>query len=216
MLELAEAESHHLRVRRAGDGDPVEVMDGAGLLATGLLASAGRKWSVRIQSLRSTAQPSQLVLAVAAGDRDRFLLMVEKAAELGVTRITPLETRHSVAVGSRFRAASLAKARDRARDGCKQSGNPWLPQIDEPTPIADWTPPPGINWLIADREGAAPQLPLPAKVGWLIGPEGGFAASDLAALRDISPTPVNIGAHTLRFETAAILAAGLGRLGHNS
>ncbi|HEY9014003.1 MAG TPA: hypothetical protein VIM84_02930, partial [Gemmatimonadales bacterium] len=77
-VSLDENEVHHLRVRRAGDQELVEVLDGAGLVATGSLVHVGQDWMVDIESAEVTEQPPPLILAVAAGDRERFSWMVEK------------------------------------------------------------------------------------------------------------------------------------------
>ena len=88
----------------------VEVLDGAGLRGTGPLAQTGKEWWVDIQNAVREPPPAELTLAVAAGDRDRFAWMVEKAVELGVTCILPLETARSSGVATKLKDAHLGTA----------------------------------------------------------------------------------------------------------
>ena len=89
---LSEEESHHLRVRRAAEGELVEMRDGVGLVGTGRLTSAAGEWEVEVVQARRETRPAPLTLAVGAGDKERFAWLVEKAAELGVARVCLLYT----------------------------------------------------------------------------------------------------------------------------
>jgi 16S rRNA (uracil1498-N3)-methyltransferase len=208
-VTLDEHEIHHLQVRRARDGDRVEILDGEGLRGTGTLVQTGRAWTVEVESVERTLRPPETTLAVAAGDRDRFSWMVEKSAELGVTVIIPLETSHSVGVATRLKDSHLPRLRQSAMESIKQCGAAWAPSIEDIVPLAQFLarPPSGDGWL-ADRQG----IPAPACLGLapvtvVIGPEGGLTGEELAALRAAGYQPVTLGYHTLRFETAALAAA---------
>ena len=91
--------------RRAGGNRPA----GAGRASSGW-------WRSRRAELRAR-RPAELTLAVAAGDRERFAWMVEKAVELGVTRIVPLETERTAGVATRLRDAHLDAAPPRGARG---------------------------------------------------------------------------------------------------
>ena len=81
LLELPPDEAHHLRVRRAEPGEHVELRDGAGLVGDAvLLESTARHALIRITTSRTVDPPPSLALFVAAGDKDRFGWLVEKAA----------------------------------------------------------------------------------------------------------------------------------------
>ena len=73
---------------------------------------------------RRRGRPSS-TLAVGAGDRDRFGWLVEKAAELGVTTLVPIETARTTGVATRLRGKHLEKLRRQALEAIKQSGAPW-------------------------------------------------------------------------------------------
>ena len=206
---LDEHEAHHLRVRRAKDGEAVEILDGAGFRGTGRLVQDGKQWSVDIQSVELEETPAELTLAVAAGDRERFAWLVEKSAELGVTRIVPLETAHTAGVASRVKPAHLEKLRRAALEAIKQSGAAWAPVVEELISLEQYARRPlqGTGWL-ADVSGAAPPAELDrAPVVAVVGPEGGLTEVERRALTAAGYRPVALGRHTLRFETAALAAA---------
>ena len=100
---LDEAEQHHLRVRRARDGRArwrSGTAPGSSARAAGSRSSAKRgRWRSRPPS-GARGRP-ELTLAVGAGDRERFGWLVEKAVELGATRIVPLETERTGGVATR-------------------------------------------------------------------------------------------------------------------
>jgi 16S rRNA (uracil1498-N3)-methyltransferase len=202
-------EAHHLRVRRAEAGEVVGVRDGVGLVGSGSLARAGDGWAVAIERAESTPRPAQTVLAVGAGDRDRFALVVEKASELGITAVVPVETARTAGVATKLRAAHLDKVRRQTLEALKQTGAAWATAVDDPVSLDRFLETSGADsrWL-ADAGGDPP----PARLGSvavtvLVGPEGGFTDSERDAIIAAGFRPTKLGAHTLRFETAAIAAA---------
>lgn len=206
---LLEGEAHHLRVRRAEDGESVEVRDGEGLIGLGRLVQAGKAWEVDVTTASRASRPAELALAVGAGDRDRFAWVVEKATELGVTSVIPLETERTAGVASRVRTQHLERLRRLALEAVKQSGAAWAPRVEEPVPIGELSARPlvGQGW-VADANGAAvPPTVGKAPLTVVIGPEGGLTPDELERLRGAGYTAVSLGSHTLRFETAAIAAA---------
>jgi 16S rRNA (uracil1498-N3)-methyltransferase len=210
-VRLDQDELHHLRVRRAKEGESVEILDGAGLRGTGRLVQSGKEWAVEVQSAQQESAPIELTLAVAAGDRDRFSWMVEKAVELGVTRIIPLNTERSAGVATGLREAHLDRLRRHALQATKQCGAVWVPQVERPQPLAEFLTSPlaGVGWL-ADRSGAPPPERLDrSALTVVIGPEGGFADAERAGLVAMRYVPTVFGSQTLRFETAALAAAAV-------
>jgi 16S rRNA (uracil1498-N3)-methyltransferase len=187
----------------------VEVLDGAGLTGRGRLVRAGPEWLVEIQSAERQPARPELVLAVAAGDRERFTWMAEKAVEIGVTGIVPLDTARSVAVASRLRSTYTAKLRRIVLEATKQCGAAWAPDVGEPVSLTEFIarPSPGARWL-ADAAGEAPPATLDEKpLTVIVGPEGGFSGEERAAILASGYQPVVLGSNTLRFETAALAAA---------
>jgi 16S rRNA (uracil1498-N3)-methyltransferase len=210
-VTLDDNEVHHLRVRRARDKEIVELLDGAGLRGTGRLVQTGKQWGVEVESTRHEVRPAELTLVVAAGDRERFSWMVEKAVELGVTRIVPLETAYSSAVATGLREAHLRRLRRHALEATKQCGVAWAVEVEEPLSLDDFLARAlaGLGWL-ADRAGdPPPKLPATSALTVVIGPEGGLTDGERSRLVAAGYLPVVLGLHTLRFETAALAAAAL-------
>jgi 16S rRNA (uracil1498-N3)-methyltransferase len=206
---IDESEARHLRVRRVRAGQPVGLRDGAGLVGTGRAVQEGRAWLVEVEAVAEAPRPAELILAVGAGDRDRFGWLVEKATELGVTAVVPLETERTVGVATRVRDQHLEKLRRQALEALKQCGAAWAPAVEAPIELERFLSRPrsGVLWL-ADPTGDAPAAELnTAPVTVVVGPEGGLSEAERAALLAAGYQPRGLGRHTLRFETAALAAA---------
>lgn len=202
---------HHVRVRRAADGERVRALDGSGCVAEGTLQPAAGTAVLAVETVERRPRPTPLVVGVGAGDRDRFLWMVEKLTELGATAIVPLETERSLTVGTRLRAGQEERLRRRAREALKQCGAAWVPEVPAPVALAAFAEShaAGHRWL-ADADGAAPRTAGATEpVAILVGPEGGLTAGEREALLAAGWTPCRLGPATLRFETAAVAAAAL-------
>jgi 16S rRNA (uracil1498-N3)-methyltransferase len=206
---LDDAELHHLRVRRAADGEPVELRDGEGLVGRGRLAAAGRGFEVEVETAGRRDRPAALTLAVGAGDRERFGWLVEKATELGATSVVPLETEHSRAVATRVREPHLDKLRRLALEAVKQCGAAWAVEVRPLSGLSDFLGHErGGHCWIADPAGAIPPAAMaegPATV--LVGPEGGFSLAEREVATAAGYLPIALGPNVLRFETAALAAA---------
>lgn len=206
---LRDGEAHHLQVRRVADGATVEVRDGEGLIGRGLAVRAGKSWTVEPADVGRVPRGPALTLAVGAGDRERFAWVVEKATELGVTTVVPLETERTAGVATRVRAQHLERLRKQALEAVKQSGAAWAARVEEPRSLTALLAqaPEGSGWL-ADAEGvpapcAVDETPLTV----VVGPEGGFTPGERERLRGAGYQPVRLAPYTLRFETAAVAAA---------
>jgi 16S rRNA (uracil1498-N3)-methyltransferase len=211
---LDDAEQHHLRVRRAHDGERVALRDGAGLVGIGRIAIVGKAWEVEIENAERRARPAALTLAVGTGDRERFGWVVEKAVELGVTRIVPLVTARAGAVATRIRDSHVEKLRRQALEATKQCGAAWAVEVEVPKALAAFVErneiernEPGVRWL-ADAAGDVPPAALDSvAVTIVIGPEGGLEDQERTVLVGAGYRPLALSAQTLRFETAALAAA---------
>ena len=208
VVALDEDESRHLTVRRAEPGSTVQLLDGAGTRAEGRLSRAGKAWSVEIGEVRREPPPVPVTLAVGGGDRERFGLLVEQAAQLGAASIIPLQTEHTAGVSTRLREEHLDRLRRRGREALKQCGAAWAPEVAElrtlPAFLAD--PFPGARWLADPEGGQRPPLDALEPLTIAVGPEGGFSPEERQALVGAGFRPVRLGRHLLRFETAALAA----------
>ena len=208
-VQLNEAERHHLKVRRARAGEKVRLLDGRGGTGEGTLVGNPSEGLVQISAIGVLPVPVTRGIAVAAGDRDRFGWLVEKAAELGVTDLIPLETERTLGVASRVREQHVERFQRRALEAIKQSGAAWAPVVHPPSTIDDLAirRSDGIRW-IADPGGAPPAMIPASEPAWAaVGPEGGFTDAECELLTRAGWTRVRLGRHILRFETAAVIAA---------
>lgn len=206
IIDLPEEEVHHLRVRRARDGDVLRLADGDGIIGRGVLVQGER---VAVHAVDRFHPPVPLSLVVAVADKDRWAALAEKAAELGVTELIPMETERSAGVASRLRAEHLGRLQRRALEAIKQSGTAWAPMVQEIISLEELVAQPfsGVRWL-ADVGGVEPALAgSETAMQGVIGPEGGLSERERRTLVDAGFTPVRLGPHIMRFETAAIAMA---------
>ena len=151
--------------------------------------------------------PPDLWLVFAPVKKERTHFIVEKAVELGVSRLLPVATRFTTA--ERLRTD---KARAHAIEAAEQCGATHVPEVAEVQPLerllAGWPDGRRLFWAdesLAGQGGWEGATPGPAAV--LIGPEGGFSDDEKARLRGLSfVTPVSLGPRILRAETAAVAA----------
>lgn len=208
-IELDESEWHHLKVRRAEMAAEVLVFDGVGNVAR---ATVQGRDALTVGVVQHAPPRAETVLAVGAGDRDRFLALAERCTELGVTRLVPLITERSQTVDNHFRDSALDKARRRAREACKQSENPWATVVDESCGILEIPARyPDLRWLLAHAGSSVCPAVAPADaIGWIVGSEGGFVAEEFGFLFEtLHATGVALGSAVLRFDTAAAAAAAI-------
>lgn len=210
-IPLPAREAHHLRVRRARPGDPVELLDGEGASLRGTLAVEDGELRFRSEAVVTRcARPVPLILRVAAGDRDRFGWLMEKATELGVSRVTPLETERTRSVTSRLKPHHLPALRQRAREAAKQCGAPWVPVLEALVSVSELGPvEAGVRWLADPAGGVVSADSTRGPVEVIVGPEGGFSEAEVTVLKRAGAVLVRFGGHTLRFETAALAGAAL-------
>lgn len=206
LVPLPEEEAHHLRVRRGADATPIRLVDGQGAVARGPLTWQGREASVQVTEVDQVPRPAPLVLAAGAGDRERFLALVEKATELGASLVVPLATERAQGVATGVRASHLPRLRRRALEALKQCGAAWAPEVAPPEDLAHFLarPLPAARWL-ADAAGP----PAAGEAGALaiaVGPEGGFTDEERTEMLGAGFRAVRLGPHVLRFDTAAASA----------
>ena len=225
-------EAHHLlHVLRARAGDLVTVFDGQ-----------GRHAEARVRPLRDRAgrdaaqldlvgapvaeqpRPPTLALLQAVLKGPRMDVVIEKAAELGVTTLVPLATARVVV---RTDADSAGERRARwervALSAVKQCGTDWLPEIRPIVPLAQALaalPSDGLSVLgslradapllgeVLRREAARARV----SVTVIIGPEGDLTEDEQAACTAAGVHSVSFGPRVLRGETAALFALSV--IGH--
>lgn len=227
-VNLASDEARHLRdVLRLKTGDEVYVFDGG-----------GKEFHCRVEESRrdaaqlkviSEVQPARpespllLTLAVALLKGEKFDLVVQKATELGVSRVVPVVTKHAdIRLRDESDAAKrVARWQRIALEAAKQSGRAVVPEVDSPVAFGSLIHTAAASdgampcLMFSERDGqslpeAAKNIPSKvSKITALVGSEGGWANEELADARDAGWTIVTLGGRTLRAETAAIAVAAL-------
>jgi 16S rRNA (uracil1498-N3)-methyltransferase len=208
---LPEEESKHaVRVLRLTTNDAVTLVNGRGGVYEAEVETAdAKRCRLRIlQEQQIPRRPYQVHVAVApTKNLDRMEWLVEKATEIGVDRLTFLRCARS-----ERRELKLERLQKIAVSALKQSGQAWLPELDELTDFAAFLPTvSGETTFIAHLEEGerTPLAYVAAEANTcciLIGPEGDFTPQEIEAAFARGIRPVTLGASRLRTETAALAA----------
>jgi 16S rRNA (uracil1498-N3)-methyltransferase len=212
IARLSDSEAHHfLHVMRGGVGDRVTLFDGSGYEFEAEVTQTTRR-DVTLAVLSQTEVDREPAIAVSLGvalpKGDRQKVLVDMLTQLGVARLVPLATEHSVAAP---KGSGLDKLRRSVIEASKQCGRNRLMAIDEPMGLDEFlTTTQADVRLIAHPTGGASAIEKAGKsVAIAIGPEGGFADAEVATAAAAGWEAVSFGRSILRIETAAIAAASL-------
>jgi 16S rRNA (uracil1498-N3)-methyltransferase len=215
-VRLPEDAAHHAHVRRLRTGEPVRLADGRGQLYFGEVALAGRReLEVLVQEHVSVPRPPPLDIIVPIADRDRMLLVAEKAVELQITAWSPTHFARSRSVtprgeGERFRE----KVRARMIGALEQSGAAWLPDMNEERDFGDVVASfPETTWrlLLNARGREIRDLVRVGPTAIAVGPEGGMEDREVEDAIARGWISTSLGSTTLRFETAMVAAVAIVR-----
>jgi 16S rRNA (uracil1498-N3)-methyltransferase len=222
-ITLAGGDAHHaLHVLRLRAGDAAVVLDGAGHEYHCEVSHLTRKTiDLAVRQKKSKPRSTcEITLVQAVPKGKLFDSIVQKATELGISRVVPLLTERVVRQFDDEKSESkLEHWQAIAVESIKQCGSPWLPRIDAPIPVSDFLdckeefdlsliasleadsrhP---KEWFRSFRERTAKLNPESICV-W-VGPEGDFTPAELAAAKAAGALPITLGRLVLRSETAAI------------
>ncbi|HZF14420.1 MAG TPA: 16S rRNA (uracil(1498)-N(3))-methyltransferase [Steroidobacteraceae bacterium] len=210
-----DAANHIARVLRARAGDPLVLFDGRGGEYAATVESL-RKDRVAVAIgghsplERESALPITLVQGISRAER--MDLVLQKATELGVARIVPIQAERSVVRTDEQKAGrKAAHWRSIAIAACEQCGRNRLPAIDPPTMLAAWLcsrPAVDVALMLSPRADATLRSVARGarSIELLVGPEGGLAPDEEKAVRDAGFLSARLGPRILRTETAALAA----------
>ena len=206
-------EAKHLsQVLRIQPGAAVTVFDGLGNHAQARVLSVSKQRVDLMLELAESVPTSlpDITLAQAIPKGKNMDWIVQKAVELGVSRIQPLVTRHTIVSPGGDKAE---KWRRTALEACKQCGQFTIPIIEDPLPFTEWL----ANRPSADLEVIASLADNPRNfretlkshpdlesITLAIGPEGDFSPEETAAALTAGFVPVTLGDLVLRVETATM------------
>lgn len=211
---LGEEESKHcIRVLRLAEGDRLHITDGRGTMYECEIINAdARRCTVRVTDRREEFEkmPYRLVMAVAPTKNiDRFEWFLEKATEIGVSEIIPLECAHS-----ERRAIKAERENKVITAAVKQSLKAYHPVLHELTPFRKALAMPfdGRKFIAHCDNAVGEKVYLPSVLGAgenamiFIGPEGDFSPEEIAEAVRAGCVEITLGHQRLRTETAAVVA----------
>jgi 16S rRNA (uracil1498-N3)-methyltransferase len=210
----AEAAARVRRVLRLKGGDRLCLFDGrGGEYQAKILAMTKHEVIVEVGAWRDRKAESsmQTVLAQGIARRGRMDYTIQKAVELGVTRIIPLSTqRCEVNLQGARSTERVRHWQGIAISACEQCGRNDLPQVDPIVPLGEWL---GFGLqgtkllLHPEAKHGISQLCRPEDpMTLLIGPEGGLSQEERTRAERRGFIPVSLGPRILRTETAALAA----------
>ncbi len=203
---------HAALVKRIRVGESLDLVDGRGTRASCVAASVARDSLVASVVARAveTAPSPRLTVVQALAKGDRGELAVELMTEVGVDEVVPWQAARCIAkwndkVGARWASTAL--------EASKQARRSWFLTVADLATTEDVAQRPEL--LVLHEEAMTPlsAVSLEGDVTLVVGPEGGIAPEELAAL---GGTPVRLGPTVLRTSTAgaaaaAVVSARLGR-----
>lgn len=214
-VTLEEAAARHLsRVLRLGEGAPVTLFDGTGGEYPATISVAGKRQVEVVLGDKlpiSVESPLQVTLAQGVSKGERMDYTIQKAVELGVSRIVPLNTERSVV---NLKGERLEKKMQHWQgvivSACEQCGRNTLPQLLPLQSFQSWLAT-GVDKgcaLLLDHRAAdtVASLPQQTSVTLLIGPEGGLSAQEQELATEAGYNGLRLGPRVLRTETAALTA----------
>jgi len=219
-----------MHVLRMTPGDEAFVFDGCGNEFRGRFSRVSDdRAEVEISDSLSdeVESPLNLILAQALAKGEKFDFIVQKATELGVSRITPLMTRYAdIRLDEKQKISRTERWRRISLESTKQCGRRRLVQITEPLSIYQFMSVVessnhaaeenadhslllfserggvGVNEALGEASNSRPIVAL-------VGPEGGWSDDELETLNDYGCKPVTLGPRIIRTETAALVAITL-------
>jgi 16S rRNA (uracil1498-N3)-methyltransferase len=212
IVSLDGAEFHHLaNVCRVRAGERVWLLDGRGTIYDALVELVGPR-EARLRVTRATHAPAQppVDIALAVLKAPRFDLALEKCTEIGVRRFVPFAAARSVWRADPSSAgAKLERMKRKVAAACKQSGQPYLPAVEEVSDFDGLVSRLGAyeRVFVAERDAVLAQAGAGASGGpvlGIVGPEGGFEPEEARSLAGAGAVELSLGPFRLRSETAAV------------
>ncbi len=216
--ELIGDDARHLaRVLRAEPGQRYEISDNHRAWLAEIVAVTAREVTFAILDPLPAPPPApEITLYAALFKFDRFEWLIEKATELGVSRLVPVNAERTEKGLAAAAAKRIERWRKIARESSQQSRRLRIPDISPVLPFADATADPSPHRFLLDEQPGAPplmqSLPLIAAtdtLAILTGPEGGWTERERSLALGTGWRFISLGANILRAETAAIAAQAI-------
>lgn len=206
------AHRHVARVLRLAVGDALTLFNGDGFDYVGEIGFCDRRATrVRILSREAPGNESPLHLTLFAAllKGEAMDRVMQKAVELGVSRIVPVAAARSEALpaGER-RDKKLAHWQGVIVASAMQCGRAVLPALDDIMPLAAvLNAADGLRWIFSPHHAPTADIPASAdRLSLLVGPEGGFTPDEVASAQSAGWFIQHLGPRILRADTAATVA----------
>lgn len=214
MIELDEGSAHYLRtVLRLKKGQLIILFNGEGGEYQGeLIEVSRRRVVIELHSFLERNVESELCVHLGLGISrgNRMDIAVQKSVELGVSRITPLQTERCVVQINAHKVANkVGHWQQISKSASEQSGRTLMPTVEDVDVLEVWlSRQSGLRLFLDPFASQTLQelQPVDSKVTVLAGPEGGFSDQEREMAREAGFVPVQLGPRILRTETAALAA----------
>ena len=211
-LILTKGDSKHLsQVLRKKEGSLIQLFDGKGSSCIAEITSQEKKIlkvQVVSEKIFKERQGIDIFLGQSLIKSEPFSFSVQKATELGVVSISPLNTERTVVkLNNDFKKSRKNRWEAIAKSACQQCGEDWLPEINEIQDLKNWSQVIKAKHKVVLYPSATSKLSglsLDKSVAIAIGPEGDFTENEINFLEKIGFLPVSLGPRVLRAETAVI------------
>ena len=212
-IALEAGQLHYLRdVLRLGADEELEVFDGEG---HSFRASMRGEALLRGEKMPGAERAADVVLAQALAKAEKMDFVVQKATELGASRIVPLLAERAVVRVDPARGSAKAERWRRiAQEAARQCGRSDVPRVEEPQRweafLRGVAEEPGRRGLLLDPEETSLRLGAAARgagrILLTVGPEGGFSPRERESALRAGMLAVGLGPRVLRTETAGLAA----------
>lgn len=215
--------SHAVRAKRLTGGERIELLDGRGTVAEAVVAgvdhgrgkkgTAGCVIELVVERVRRVARTApELDVWTATPKGGRVDEMIEGLSQAGAASWTPMLTDRGVVSPGTGKRARLERI---AVGASKQCGRAWVLEVGEERRFDDaWEAGGSVTdgsprLVLADASGAAYTPSGSARIRLAVGPEGGWSEPELRRAHRAGAVIARFGAHVMRIETAAVVAAGI-------
>jgi 16S rRNA (uracil1498-N3)-methyltransferase len=211
-ISLEKNNEHHLlKVLRFPVGNTITLFNGDGFDYQAIVLSTKKTYIVEVLSQQKNESESSLDLTLAQGiaKGEKMDFLIQKAVELGVSRIIPMQTEHCVV---RLQAEKVAKRINHwqkiANHACGQSGRSVIVDISLPLTLTELLNKPNHNGFVLYHRATEnlQTMEKPSKATILIGPEGGLSDAEIKQATNAGFQPLLLGKRILRTETASLVA----------
>jgi 16S rRNA (uracil1498-N3)-methyltransferase len=219
--QASDALHHHLRVRRIHQDEVFVVFDGQGQIAGAKLhdSSSDKKSYLELFDIHPDTQmesPYPLTLIQGLASNEKMNWLIEKAVELGVTKIVPIISKRSIVrLDEQQAKKKIVHWEQIIIAACEQSGRTVLPTINPPLTLTNFLAKPSESdqslrvFLSPHTEMKFVSIIKRAPgqgLSFLVGPEGGFSDEENIQIEQAGYIAATLGKRILRTETAGIVA----------